>query len=225
VNEGTKCIIPERIMSIESESNQFSDLFDAITLKQYNDREVKVFIKREKSEDMPDSIQNELSVETDAFNILMRNSREPLLPQRCTEHNNHDRLHNEIIELFQAQEVGWTNGLHETIGKTFINRLTTHPSNSLKIFISQPWASSNSWSKVMPAIFSLIKILKKYSDYLIATTTSMNELHYSNESARSPENNSTMYQVSACEPYQLKDEYTQLDDLLFEKTFYEHVDV
>ncbi|CAG8762842.1 26354_t:CDS:2, partial [Racocetra persica] len=53
----------------------------------------------------------------------------------------------------------------------------------------------------------------------------MNELHHSNESARSPENNSTMYRVAACEPYQLKDEYIQLDDLLLEKSVYEHVEI
>ena len=35
-------------MSIESESNQFYDLFDVITSRQ--DREVLVFIRREKSE-------------------------------------------------------------------------------------------------------------------------------------------------------------------------------
>ncbi|CAG8621658.1 25122_t:CDS:2 [Dentiscutata erythropus] len=314
VNEGAKCVIPERIMSIKSKSNRFSDLFDITTLGQYDDRKVEVFIRREKSEgwqevdnglngdlkmlevlgfmqvkfclvpvvnlDTLDLTQNELGVEIDAFTILMRNSKEPLLPQRCTERNNYSRLYNEIIKLFQAQKVGWTNGLHETMGKTFINRLTSalwyidphlstlsarsyhlpalftqlktyqdgksynefyytghhkkdqlsqqklaHLSSSLEISISQPWASSNKWSQVMPAVLSLIEILKKYSNYLIAATVSMNELHHSNESARSPENDSTMYQVSACEPYQLKDEYSQLDDLLFEKSFYEHVDV
>ncbi|CAG8805920.1 23985_t:CDS:2 [Gigaspora margarita] len=76
----------------------------------------------------------------------------------------------------------------------------------------------------MSAILSLIKILKKYLDYLIATNTGMNELNHSNKSTCSSKNNSTIYQVSACGPYQLKDEYTQLDDLLFKKTFYEHVD-
>lgn len=58
----------------------------------------------------------------------------------------------------------------------------------------------------MPAILSLIETLKKYSDYLNSTAISMNELHHSNESARSPENNSTMYQVVACEYDQLKNE-------------------
>ncbi|CAG8543052.1 5415_t:CDS:2, partial [Racocetra fulgida] len=74
----------------------------------------------------------------------------------------------------------------------------------------------------MPAVLSLIEILK---DYLIATTASMNELHHSNESACSPGNNSTIYRVSACEPHQLKDEYVQLDDLLSEKSFYEHIEI
>ncbi|CAB5347969.1 unnamed protein product [Rhizophagus irregularis] len=50
VNESIKCVISERVVSIEAIDNKFSDLFDAITLGQYNDREVKVFIRQEKSE-------------------------------------------------------------------------------------------------------------------------------------------------------------------------------
>jgi hypothetical protein len=50
VNESIKCIVSERVVSIESTNNKFSDLFEAITLGQYNDSEVKVFIRREKSE-------------------------------------------------------------------------------------------------------------------------------------------------------------------------------
>ncbi|RGB33126.1 hypothetical protein C1646_743545 [Rhizophagus diaphanus] len=50
VNESIKCVISERVVSIEAIDNKFFDLFDAITLGQYNDREVKVFIRQEKSE-------------------------------------------------------------------------------------------------------------------------------------------------------------------------------
>ena len=50
VNENLKSIISEHVVSIESESNQFYDLFDAITSRQYNYKEVLVFIRREKSE-------------------------------------------------------------------------------------------------------------------------------------------------------------------------------
>ncbi|CAG8607329.1 5784_t:CDS:2, partial [Gigaspora rosea] len=309
VNKGVKCVIPERIMSIESTST-FFDLFNLTTMGQYDDREVKVSIRREKSEgwkEVDKGLDGDLKMlevlgfmqvkfclvfdtnldttvstqnRPDAFDILMNNSRQLLLPQRCTEHNNYHRLYNEIIELFEAQKVGWTCGSHDTLGKEFVNRLTSalwyidphistlrarsyhlpvlftqlktyqngksydefyytshhkkrqlsqqrlaHLSSSLEISISQPWASSDRWCQVMPEVLSLIEILKKYSYYLITTTASMNELHYSNESARSPGNNSTMYQVSACEPHQLKDEYTQLDDLLSEKSFYEHVEI
>jgi len=42
--------VPEHVVSIESTNNQFSDLFEAIISGEYRDREVKVFIKREKSE-------------------------------------------------------------------------------------------------------------------------------------------------------------------------------
>ncbi|CAG8732596.1 110_t:CDS:1, partial [Racocetra fulgida] len=47
-------------------------------------------------------IQNE----PDAFNILMENSKQPLLPQHCNEHNNYNKLYNEIIDFFRAQQVG-----------------------------------------------------------------------------------------------------------------------
>ncbi|POG58110.1 hypothetical protein GLOIN_2v1848933 [Rhizophagus irregularis DAOM 181602=DAOM 197198] len=50
VNESIKCIVPEHVVSIESTDNQFSNLFDAVTSGEYGDREVKVFIRREKSE-------------------------------------------------------------------------------------------------------------------------------------------------------------------------------
>ena len=50
VNENLKSIISEHVVSIESESNQFYDLFDVITSGQYNDKEGLVFIRREKSE-------------------------------------------------------------------------------------------------------------------------------------------------------------------------------
>ena len=49
VYESAKCLV-ERVISIESTNNQFSDLFDAITLGQYVDKEVKVFVRQEKSE-------------------------------------------------------------------------------------------------------------------------------------------------------------------------------
>ena len=139
VSESIKCIIPERVVSIESADKQFFDLFDAVTSGQYNDREVQVFVRKEKSEswrkvdnglrsdlkilevlgflqvkfcliprlnlDTPDTsipTQNRLN----AFSILMKNSRRPLLPLRRTEYNNCDRLYNEIIELFEDQKVG-----------------------------------------------------------------------------------------------------------------------
>ena len=50
VNEGIKCIISERVVSIESTNKQFFDLFDAVILGQYSNREVQVFVRKEKSE-------------------------------------------------------------------------------------------------------------------------------------------------------------------------------
>ncbi|GBB89851.1 hypothetical protein RclHR1_01670002 [Rhizophagus clarus] len=271
VNEGPKTVISERVVSIESTNKRFYDLFDAITLGKYEDREVHVFIRREKSEswrevdnrlngdlkmlevlgflqvkfclivdtnsDTPAPTQNQ----PNAFNILMKNAGKPLLPKCQTEYNNCDKLHNEIIEIFRAQKVGWTGGLHDTIGTKFVNRLTdalchhrknplSHQkldqlSKSLELSISQPWACDDLWSQVMPAVFSLIEILRKYSEYLVATNNSMNNLHHSDKSARSPENNSVMYRISACGCNSLNENYIQLDNILFEKQFYEYIDI
>ena len=146
VYESAKCIV-ERVISIESTNNQFSDLFDAITLGQYDDKEVKVFVRQEKSEswkEVDNGLESDLKMleilgylqvkfclinnmisdipvspdKPNAFNILMNNSHQPLLPQHCTEHNNYNRLYNEIIDLFHDKKVGWTGGMHNTIGKT-----------------------------------------------------------------------------------------------------------
>lgn len=53
----------------------------------------------------------------------------------------------------------------------------------------------------------------------------MNNLHHSDKSARSPENNSVMYRISACGCNSLNENYIQLDNILFEKQFYEYIDI
>ncbi|CAG8502065.1 17629_t:CDS:2 [Cetraspora pellucida] len=217
VNEGPKSIIPERIMSIESESNQFFDLFDTATLGQYEDREVKVFIRREKSE----GCLHETIGKT--FIIHLASAIWYIDPHLLTlsAHSYHLPALFKQLKTYQdgrSYNEFYYTGHHKKVPLS--QQKLAHISNSLEISISQPWASNNRWSQVMPAVLSLIEILKKYLNYLITTNASMNELHHSNESARSPENNSTMYRVTACEPYQLKDEYIQLNDLLLEKSVY-----
>ncbi|CAB5200199.1 unnamed protein product [Rhizophagus irregularis] len=246
VNESIKCIVPEHVVSIESTDNQFSNLFDAVTSGEYGDREVKVFIRREKSEnwkevdnglkgnlemlevlsflqvkfsiiekinsDTPALIQN-----TDAFNILMNNSRQLLLPQRCTEYNRCNQLYNEIIDLFRDQKVGWISDVHNTIGKTFVNRITDA--------ICQPWTSNDIWDQIISATLSLIQTLKKYAEYLAIKCTNMTNLHHSDESARNPENDCIMYQISACEDENLNENYSQLNNVLLEIHFYEYIDI
>lgn len=66
-------------------------------------------------------------------------------------------------------------------------------SNSLELSVNQPWANNNVWNQVIPATLSLIEILKKYAGYLAITTTNMNILHHSDESARNSENDCIMY--------------------------------
>ncbi|PKK56209.1 hypothetical protein RhiirC2_872082 [Rhizophagus irregularis] len=297
VNEGLKTVIPERIMSIEA-AYQFYDLFEVITLGQYCDREVQIFVRREKSEtwkevdnglngdlkmletlgfmqvkflvvdtnsviqDIPAPTQSRLN----AFKILMDNSCKPLLPQYRTEYNNCDKLYNEIIELFRVQKVGWMGDalwyidphfsalnarsyhlpVFFTQLKTYQNDesyntfyYTSHHkknplshqklaqlSSSLELSISQPWACDDLWNQVIPAIVSLIEIMRKYSEYLVATNNSMNKLHHSDKSsARGPENSSTMYRIAACENNNLSENYIRLNDVLFEKHYYEYINI
>ena len=52
----------------------------------------------------------------------------------------------------------------------------------------------------------------------------MTQHHHRDESARSPENNCTMYQIDAC-THSLKDDYVQLNNFLSEKSFYKYIDI
>jgi hypothetical protein len=61
---------------------------------------------------------------------------------------------------------------------------------------------------VIPAIVSLIEIMRKYSEYLVATNNSMNKLYHNDKSsAHGPENSSTMYRIATCENNNLSENY------------------
>lgn len=98
-------------------------------------------------------------------------------------------------------------------------------SSSLELSVNQPWVNNNVWNQVIPATLSLIEILKKYAGYLAITTTNMNILHHSDESARNPENDCIMYRIIACKDENLNDIYSQLNDVLLEKQMYEYIDI
>ncbi|CAB5395169.1 unnamed protein product [Rhizophagus irregularis] len=152
VNESIKRIVSKHVVSIKFTNNQFSDLFGAVTSGEYGDREVEVFIRREKSEswkkvdnglkgnlEMLEVLKysqvkfcliekthldtSQITNTLNAFDILMNNSYQTLLLQHCTEYNDCNKLYNEIIDLFRNQNVGWTGGVHDTIGKAFVNRI------------------------------------------------------------------------------------------------------
>ncbi|CAG8731478.1 26298_t:CDS:2 [Gigaspora margarita] len=108
VNEDVKCVIPEHVMSIEQEKvESWREVDNGLNgdlaiLEVLGFRQVKFCLVPSKNLDPLNLTQDG----PDAFNILMTNSRRLLLPRRCTENNNFDRLYNEIIELFQDQQVG-----------------------------------------------------------------------------------------------------------------------
>ncbi|CAB4424630.1 unnamed protein product [Rhizophagus irregularis] len=96
-------------------------------------------------------------------------------------------------------------------------------SSSLELSVNQPWACNDLWNQVMPSVFSLIEILRKYSEYLVTTTASMIEFHHSDKNARNPKNSSTMYRIAACD--NLHDNYVQLNDVLLDKPLYNCINI
>lgn len=60
-----------------------------------------------------------------AFDLLMTTANRLLLPTKKYENTREDLLFNELILIFKEKEVGWRGGTHDTIGKKFIERLTT----------------------------------------------------------------------------------------------------
>jgi hypothetical protein len=200
VNDGDECIIPERVTSIESTNNHFYDLFDTVTLGQCEDREVRVFIRREDTDkwrEVDNGLKGDLKMlkilgftqvkfcliikdepdtptknKPNALNILMNSSRQPLLPKRCNEHNNCNRLYNEIIELFQVQSVGWIGGSHNTIGKTFVNCVTN------AIWYIDPHLSTlRTHSYYLPALFTQLKTYQEGGTYNTYYYTSHHKKH------------------------------------------------
>ena len=59
-----------------------------------------------------------------AFNMIMETSQHIHLPEQKKEHIRQDLLYNDIIRLFRNKSVGWKNGMHNILGKSFIERLT-----------------------------------------------------------------------------------------------------
>ncbi len=53
----------------------------------------------------------------------MENTNKLALPAIKKEENWRDLLYNDIIRLFKQKKVGWTGGLHETVGKKFVEWL------------------------------------------------------------------------------------------------------
>ena len=55
---------------------------------------------------------------------MMRNAQQLKFSQHHTEYTRHDLLFNEIINLLQNQNVGWREGIHQTLGKEFVKCIT-----------------------------------------------------------------------------------------------------
>ncbi|CAB4391120.1 unnamed protein product [Rhizophagus irregularis] len=149
VTEGIKCVLPERIITI-TEDDQFSKLYEIFTCEQFNNQSVEVYVRQNKVDkwvEVSDGLNGDLKIMevlgynhvkfslieslrnieppsfSDAFDIMMRNARQLKLPQLYTEHTRRDLLYNEIIELLQNKKAGWRGGIHQTLGKEFVERV------------------------------------------------------------------------------------------------------
>ncbi|CAG8744019.1 10655_t:CDS:2, partial [Dentiscutata erythropus] len=130
----TKTIIPDKVVKVlQTETSQFYEIFDTATNDQFEDCVVRVFLRKppenwvyveEGLEDIAETSIQESHQNSNAFELLMKNSQNIHLPELKKENTHRDLLYNDIIRLFQNKEVGWKNAKHNTIGKGFIERLT-----------------------------------------------------------------------------------------------------
>ncbi|PKC15019.1 hypothetical protein RhiirA5_408735 [Rhizophagus irregularis] len=251
VTEGIiKCVLPERIITI-TENEQFSELYEIFTSGQFNNQNVKVYVRQNRHH---------------------------------TEHTRRDLLYNEIIDLLRNQKAGWKGGVHQTLGKEFVERIanaiwyidphlkllqsrschipvlfkelatyanddpdintynlayrTTHHKKepishqkldllikSLELLIGQPWVNDNEWNNIIPAIIALVDMMRKYSEHLVKSKTIMATIHHNDESTRNPTNNSRMFRVLGCKENDLNEQYQELNDVILQCGFYQYMDV
>jgi hypothetical protein len=175
VTEGVKCVLPERIITI-TENEQFSELYEIFTSGQFNNQGVEVYVRQNKVDkwvEVSDGLNSDLKIMevlgynhvkfslviesiTDidppsfpnAFDIMMRNVQQLNLPQHRIEHTRRDLLYNEIIDLLHNQKAGWKGGIHQTLGKEFVERIA----NALW-YIDPHLKLLHSRSCHMPALF------------------------------------------------------------------------
>ena len=153
VEEDTKTLIGPKVPKID-DCITFGDLYNKVTPNTYRQRDIKIYGRADAKSKwilIEECIDDELLdvvialkfteikfkiapssptisrqvLQVNPLNIIMQTARQPQLPsQRRPENNRLDMLYNELIVLFQEKNVGWKGGLHNDIGKTFMERLT-----------------------------------------------------------------------------------------------------
>ena len=96
---------------------------------------------------------------------------------------------------------------------------------SLELSIGQPWVNDNEWNNIIPAIISLIDMMRKYSEHLVKSKTIMANIHHNDESARNPANNASMFRVLGCKEDDLNEQYQELNDVILRCGFYQYMDI
>ncbi|CAG8842856.1 29318_t:CDS:2, partial [Gigaspora margarita] len=106
------------------------------------------------------NIQETSPVSLDVNSVLMSNAKQLHLPKKLTRGNSHDRLFNELIDLFEEKKVGWSSGIQDSRGKIFIE----HLSNA--IWYINPYIKLlQNRAYHMPSLFKQLAIYKSGSTY------------------------------------------------------------
>src|SRR5581483_805065 len=146
-----KTIVSDKVVKVLLEDCfQFHDIFDLATNNQFESLGgVQVFLRKppEKWVYVEEGLQGDVSMifelnfthikfvleatETsriqerpNAFDLIMETSHRICLPELKKEGTRQELLYNDIIRLFRSKSVGWKNGTHNTLGKSFVERLT-----------------------------------------------------------------------------------------------------
>ncbi|CAG8635666.1 6423_t:CDS:2, partial [Racocetra persica] len=236
-----------QVFGHEKKKDKWTKLQDGLTdylqaLVQLNFKMVRFLIELDKSQEI---ILPELQ---NASLVLMNNTKQLYFPNKLVRGNSHDRLYNDLIDLFKEKGGGWSAGLQNTRSKIFLERLSNAiwyvdphikllrdrachlPSlfQQLKTYkeeysASEIWASSKCWNEIIPKIFSFVTMMRKYAEHLQKSAQLTINSHNSTEVVRSPNKHSTLKIISGS--LNINSKYKNLEENLAKKDVYDFIEI
>jgi hypothetical protein len=97
--------------------------------------------------------------------------------------------------------------------------------NSIELSLAEPWASKNSWQKIVSNVFELTSMMKKYFDHLENTNNNMKSLHGSENPARELSTNCNVQLISKRNEGEIDSRYHSLDFDLTNRELFDFVDL